>query len=79
MADTHTIAGIGPKELVLRALDAAGEALDAYQVAKASGVTPMQAGRTLAKLALKGLVKTDDPLGTENDLSARYRLVVKSG
>ena len=39
----------------------------------------MQAGRTLAKLALKGLVKTDDPLGTENDLSARYRLVAKSG
>lgn len=79
MADTHTIDGTGPKELVLRALDAAGEALDAYQVAKASGVTPMQAGRTLAKLALKGLVKTEDPLGTENDLSARYRLVAKPG
>lgn len=79
MADANTIDGTGPKDLVLRALNAAGEALDAYQVAQASGVTPMQAGRTLAKLALKGLVETEDPLGTENDLSARYKLVVKSG
>ena len=79
MSDANTLEGNGPKDLVLRALHSAGEALDAYQVAKASGVTPMQAGRTLAKLALKGLVKTDDPLGTENDLSARYRLVAKSG
>lgn len=79
MSYSTTLDGTGPKDLVLRALDSAGGPLDSYQVAKASGVTPMQAGRTLAKLALKGLVKTDDPLGTENDLSARYRLVAKSG
>lgn len=79
MPDTNALDGAGPKDLVLRALESAGDALDAYQVAKASGVTPMQAGRTLAKLALKGFVTTADPLGTENDLSARYRLVAKSG
>lgn len=63
----------------MRALANAGEALDAYQVAKVTGVTPMQAGRTMAKLALKGVVRTDDPLGTENDLGARYRLVAALG
>ena len=65
----------GPKEQVIRALSSSPNPLDAYQVAKLAGVTPMQAGRTLAKLALKGVVKTEDPLGSDNDLSARYALV----
>lgn len=65
----------GPKEQVVRALAGAAEPLDAYQVAKVAGVTPIQAGRTLAKLAHTGVARTDDPLGTANDLSARYRLV----
>ena len=79
MPDSNTLAAAGPKDQVLRALSSATEALDSYQMAKLAGVTPMQACRTLAKLALKGLVKTDDPLGTENDLSARYRLVAATG
>lgn len=65
----------GPKEQVVRALAGAAEPLDAYQVAKVAGVTPIQAGRTLAKLAHNGVAITDDRLGTANDLSARYRLV----
>jgi len=65
----------GPKEQVLRALAASPDPLDAYQVAKIAGVTPIQAGRTLAKLALKGIVRTQDPLGTVDDLAARYTLV----
>ena len=69
----------GPKDLVLRALESASGPLDSYQVAKSAGVTPIQAGRTLAKLASSGLVQTDDPLGTDNDLAARYRLVSEGG
>jgi predicted ArsR family transcriptional regulator len=76
IASTHSTAS-GPKELVLRALETTPGSLDAYDVAKLAGVTPMQAGRTLAKLALNGVVQTDDQLGTENDLAARYRLVGK--
>lgn len=75
----HQPTASGPKELVLRALESASGPLDSYQLAKVAGVTPMQVGRTLAKLALKGIVYTDDPLGTENNLSARYRLVSEAG
>jgi DNA-binding IclR family transcriptional regulator len=76
---SHQSTASGPKELVLRALESAPGPLDSYQLAKVAGVTPTQVGRTLAKLALKGIVYTDDPLGTENDLSARYRLVSGAG
>lgn len=79
MDTSHQTTASGPKELVLRALESANEPMDSYQLAKVAGVTPTQVRRTLAKLALKGIVFTEDPLGTENDLSARYRLVSEAG
>lgn len=48
--------------------------MDAYGVAKASGVTPMQAGRTLYKLHSEGLATTDDPLQSANELATRFYL-----
>lgn len=79
MNDTNQTAATGPKEHVLRALQSATGPLDSYELAKLSGATPTQVGRTLAKLAAKGIAVTDDPLATENDLSARYRLVEGRG
>lgn len=64
----------GPKALVVQALENASGPLNAYQVAKATGVTPMQAGRTLLKLAAQGLAQSDDERATANDLAAAFSL-----
>ncbi|KDP84502.1 helix-turn-helix domain-containing protein [Cupriavidus basilensis] len=63
------------RQAVIDALKKTGTPMDAYQVAKATGVSPIQAVRTLTKLTTKGLVRTDGPLGDENDLSAQFSLV----
>jgi predicted ArsR family transcriptional regulator len=65
------------RQAVIDALKKTGTPMDAYQVAKATGVSPIQAARTLTKLTAKGLVRTDDAVGAE-DLSARFSLVPES-
>ncbi|MDF3837908.1 MarR family transcriptional regulator [Cupriavidus basilensis] len=62
------------RHAVLAALQKTGTPMDSYQVAKATGVSPIQAARTLTKLTAKGLVLAQDPLGAETDLSARFSL-----
>lgn len=62
------------RQAVIDALQKTGTPMDAYQVAKATGVSPIQAARTLTKLAAKGVVQTDAQLGAEADLSAQFRL-----
>ncbi len=62
------------RQAVLDALQKAGTPMDAYQVAKAAGVSPIQAARTLTKLSAKGIVQPQDPLSDEADLSARFTL-----
>jgi hypothetical protein len=58
----------------LAALQQAPEPQDAYQIARRSRLSAMDAGRSLVQLARLGLVRTKDPLGTCNDLAARYRV-----
>ncbi|WP_420992200.1 hypothetical protein ACKI2N_031010 [Cupriavidus sp. 30B13] len=62
------------RQAVIDALQKAGTPMDAYQVAKAAGVSPIQAARTLTKLSAKGIVQPEDPLSEEADLSARFTL-----
>ncbi|KVP75556.1 hypothetical protein [Burkholderia ubonensis] len=62
------------RQLVLDAVRAAGRPIDAYQVAKVTGLTPMQAGRTLVKLAAEQLIVTSDPLdAADGGLAAQFR------
>jgi predicted ArsR family transcriptional regulator len=60
------------REAVLETLKATPDALDAYQVAKATGLTPMQASRTLRKLEAEKAVTAID--GVNDELAARYRV-----
>jgi hypothetical protein len=64
------------REAVISALRKSSDALDAYQVAKHTGLTPIQAGRTLLKLASEQMVMSDDDLAdSANTLSAQFRLL----
>jgi ribosomal protein S25 len=62
-------------EKVKAALRESKQALDSYQLARATGLTPMIAGRVLVRLAKQGVVRPIDELDTANDLAARYELV----
>ena len=66
-----------PRQLVIDALTRSTEPLDAYQVAKASGLSPMQVSHTLSKLSEQGLATPQDDPGSAsaNALAVRYRLV----
>lgn len=63
------------RKAVLAALKGANRPLDAYQVARATGLSAMDAGRLLFSLAQERLAKTVDDTGTVNDLACRYQLV----
>ena len=58
----------------LSALGATRQALDAYKLAQLVGASPMDTGRALVQLHRRGLVCTDDPQGTVNDLACRFAL-----
>lgn len=58
----------------LAALQTGGRALDAYQLARATGLAPMTAGRILVRLARQGVVRSIDERGTTNDLAVRCEL-----
>jgi pyocin large subunit-like protein len=60
---------------VLAVLRDRAQPLDAYQLARVTGLTAMTAGRALVGLAEQGVVRPVDELGTANDLAARYELV----
>ena len=62
------------RQVVLDEVRAAGRPIDSYQVAQTTGLTPMQAGRMLLKLASEHLVRTSDPLdAADKGLAARFQ------
>ena len=54
-------------------LAAQGLGIDAYRLAKATGLTVMHCGRLLDQFARDGLAESDDPAGTANDLARVFR------
>lgn len=60
---------------LLEVLKKSEQPLDAYQIARQTGLTPMNVGRSLMKLVKKGQVRYLDELGSANDLSARVIVV----
>lgn len=69
---TRTAASAVVREQVLTALRGSQQALDAYRVARMTGLAPMTAGRALVALAGQGAATCIDVRGTANDLAARY-------
>lgn len=48
--------------------------MDAYAVARKTGLSPMAAGRTMLKLAEEGELVAEGVLGSANDLACEMRL-----
>ncbi len=68
---TRTVS-VASRKQALTALRGSQQALDAYQVARMTGLAPMTAGRALVALADQGAATCIDVRGTANDLAARY-------
>jgi hypothetical protein len=61
------------QRLVLEALSVSDKPLDAYGVAKRTGLSAMDSGRALFALEALGSAKCLDARGTPNDLACRFQ------